>query len=275
MRKGFTLIELLVVITILAILAGAALPFVQNYVEESRQAKAKSDLDEIARALVVYESREGEYNKSTVEDLTGRYLDRSPIDPWGVPYIVATESGIVYSLGPDRKDSDGDPSTEEYGYDNIEVSYLPPLALVSVKWIDKNKSGAVDTQNVQDEVHLTFSRKLGEAYEVGGSLTADLAKLYKAIEIANNPDDPEDFQVSDSLASGTPFDTTAGCARIVGNGKIIVIPLSKTYDTNGKGQFVAGRDRLRIKDSHNLIVDCASPTPNFCISGQGVKILPQ
>lgn len=273
MRKGFTLIELLVVITILAILAGAALPFVQNYVDESRQAKAKSDLDEIARALVVYESREGEYNKSTVEDLTGRYLDRSPIDPWGVPYIVATESGIVYSLGPDRKDaSDG----EEFVYDNIEVSYLPPLALVSVKWIDKNKSGAVDTQNVQDELHLTFSRKLGKAYPgLSASLTADPDTLFDAIQIANNPDDPEEFTTVTALASGPLFDNGTDKCRIVGNDKIIVLSLSTAYDGTGKGHFVAGRDRLRIKDSHNLIVDNASPTPNFCISGQGVKILPQ
>lgn len=268
MRKGFTLIELLVVITILAILAGAALPFVQNYVEESRQAKAKSDLDEIARALVVYESREGEYNKTTVEDLTGRYLDRSPIDPWGVPYVVATESGIVYSLGPDRKDSDGDPSTEEYGYDNIEVSYLPPLALVSVKWIDKNKSGAVDTQNVADEIHLTFSRKLGKSAQTGASLTADITNLLKYIMIANDPDNAESFVELTGIASDTNI-------RMVGNDKIIVMPLSNTYNGTGKNHFVAGRDSIAVAPNHGLIIDRALPQPNYCIASQAVRILPQ
>ncbi|HPT47515.1 MAG TPA: prepilin-type N-terminal cleavage/methylation domain-containing protein, partial [Candidatus Rifleibacterium sp.] len=58
-RAGFTLIELLVVITILAILVGAALPYVQNYVAESRLSKAKSDLEEIKKALAIYETREG------------------------------------------------------------------------------------------------------------------------------------------------------------------------------------------------------------------------
>jgi general secretion pathway protein G len=96
-RKGFTLIELLVVITILAILAGAALPYVQNYVAESRIAKAKTDLEEVARALAVYETREGEYVKGNVSDLTGRYLNKAPIDPWGKPYLVATASGLVIS----------------------------------------------------------------------------------------------------------------------------------------------------------------------------------
>ena len=261
MRKGFTLIELLVVITILAILAGAALPFVQNYVEESRQAKAKSDLDEIARALVVYESREGEYNKSTVEDLTGRYLDRSPIDPWGVPYIVATESGIVYSMGPDRKGAD---DGEEFTYDNIEVSYLPPLALVSVKWIDKNKSGAVDTQNVADELHLTFSRKLGDS----ASLTADIPNLLKYIMIANDPDNAENYVELTGIASETNI-------KMVGNDKIIVMPLSNTYNGTGKNHFVAGRDSLAVAPDHGLIVDRAQPQPNFCIASQAVRILPQ
>ncbi len=271
MRKGFTLIELLVVITIIAILAGAALPFVQNYVAESRIAKAKSDLDEISRALVVYESREGDYNKPDVSDLTGRYLDRSPIDPWGVPYIVATASGIVYSCGPDRKDADpADPTTEQYSYDNIEVSYVPPLALVGVKWVDKNKSGAVDTQNVADEIHLTFSRKLAESAKTPtASLSNDVGNLFDALMISNDPDNPDQYEKFSTagIASNTSL-------RIVGNDKIIVIPLSNTFDGTGKNQFVAGRDKIAIAVDHGTIVDRATP-PNFCIASQGVVILAQ
>lgn len=274
MRKAFTLIELLVVITILAILAGAALPFVQNYVEESRQAKAKSDLDEIARALVVYESREGDYNKRTVEDLTGRYLDRSPIDPWGVPYVVATESGIVYSLGPDRKDYDPlDVTTEQYSYDNIEVSYLPPLALVSVKWIDKNKSGAVDTQNVQDEIHLQFSRRL--AVVSGKELVdpANLGDLLDNVLIYRDPDNPTTSEPLRQIVSDTEPK-----ARIVNASRTIVLPLSKTptpHAVNGVKYFVAGQDSLMIKADHALIKDNSSPLQNDCISDQAVKVLPQ
>ncbi len=253
MRKGFTLIELLVVITILAILAGAALPFVQNYVAESRIAKAKSDLDEISRALVIYESREGDYNKKTVEDLTGRYLDRSPIDPWGVPYIVATESGIVFSKGPDRK---GAEEGEEFVYDNIEVSYVPPLALVSVKWVDKNKSGAVDTQNVYDELHLSFSRKLGT-----DTVNTSVLDISGKIGFYN-----PDGEVATYLSDITE---PASAPRVVGNGKILV------YAITEDNCFVAGQDKLVVLDGHGIIKDCASPTPNLCIASQAVVILAQ
>ena len=270
MKKGFTLIELLVVITIIAILAGAALPYVQNYVSESRQAKAKSDLDEIARALVIYESREGDYNKKTVEDLTGRYLDRSPIDPWGVPYVVATESGIVYSLGPDRKDSD---SGDEYAFDNIEVSYVPPLALVSVKWVDKNKSGAVDIQNVQDELHLTFSRKIASVGGVEIATGSNLGQLLGKIEIFRDPADPDTGETLDKIVQ-----TDEPNARIVGASKTIVLPLSKTPTPNavtGLDYFVAGQDKIAISDGHDFIKDNSSPEQNACISNQKVVILAQ
>ncbi len=248
LRRGFTLIELLVVITILAILAGAALPYVQNYVAESRLAKAKTDLEEIARALAIYETREGEYAKGTVADLTGRYLNKSPIDPWGSEYIVSSENGIVYSKGPDRKDT-----TTDDKYDNINVPYQPPLALVNVKWVDKNQSGAVDVQNVSDELHLTFSRKLGVP-------ATALANFGQKIFLNG----------TQYLSSGlgavvgvTPYGPT-----LVGSSKVLV------YKVAASPVFTVGQDYLIVTDSHSVIYDVASPV-NYCLSSQKVFILPQ
>ncbi len=251
-RKGFTLIELLVVITILAILAGAALPYVQNYVAESRIAKAKTDLEEIARALAVYETREGEYAKDTVADLTGRYLNKSPIDPWGSEYKVSVDNGTVYSKGPDRKDTS---DAEQYGYDNIVVPYQPPLALVSVKWVDKNQSGAVDTQNVSDELHLTFSRKLGVT-------SAELADF--GPEIYLNGVTP--IHDADAAAVvGLPADYAP---ILVGSSKVLV------YKVNAAPAFTPGGDYLVVTDGHGVIFDNADPS-NYCIGNQKAYILPQ
>jgi hypothetical protein len=122
-----------------------------------RVAKAKTDLEEIARAVAVYETREGEYLASDVSQLTGRYLNKAPIDPWGKPYAVATVSGTVYSGGPDR-----DYASEE---DNIQAPYQPPLALVQVKWVDRNNSGRVDGRNASDQVQLVFSRRVSNSLD--------------------------------------------------------------------------------------------------------------
>ncbi|HNV71560.1 MAG TPA: prepilin-type N-terminal cleavage/methylation domain-containing protein, partial [Candidatus Ozemobacteraceae bacterium] len=59
-RKGVTLIELLIVVTILSILAGAAIPYVQDYVEDSRIGRARADIDEIRNALARYEVERGQ-----------------------------------------------------------------------------------------------------------------------------------------------------------------------------------------------------------------------
>lgn len=50
-KKGFTLIELLIVITIIAILAGAAVPYYNDYVVESRRSVLKSNLATIRKAI--------------------------------------------------------------------------------------------------------------------------------------------------------------------------------------------------------------------------------
>jgi prepilin-type N-terminal cleavage/methylation domain-containing protein len=59
LRKGFTLIELLIVITIIAILAGAAVPYVQDYIEDARLSKARADLGELRNAIIRWETENG------------------------------------------------------------------------------------------------------------------------------------------------------------------------------------------------------------------------
>ena len=247
LRKGFTLIELLVVITILAILAGAALPYVQSYVEESRIAKAKTDLEEISRAIAVYETREGEYSKGDVSDLTGRYLNKAPIDPWGKPYVIATDSGMVISGGPDRKTGTG------FDEDNITSPYQPPLALVQVKWLDRNQSGAVDTQNTPDQVQLYFSRKL--AVDVTAAAIASMSRsgdLDKVFRLSTGKKMNVQF-----LATGSVLDSQQ------------IVVLTVATDTNA---FVPGSDTITVVSTETYLLDLAN---NKSLSDQAVRILPQ
>ncbi len=251
-KNGFTLIELLVVITILAILAGAALPFVQNYVNESRISKAKSDLDEIARALMVYETREGPYNSTKIDQVVGRYLNNSPVDPWGVAYIVSTHTGIVYSCGPDRIADN---------YDDISANYQAPLALVSVKWVDANSTGAVDTQNRPDYLMLQFSRAVS-ATNSAAVQTPDAA--YKYFKLSS----------TDSVNLTSAFDWSN--FKLDKSGTLITLPLA----TGVVDAFTAGSDTLTIvsvsNDSglHDMASSTFNPTGNACMASQPVVIMP-
>ena len=219
----------------------------QNYVEEARIAKAKTDLEEISRAIAVYETREGDYSKTDVSDLTGRYLNKAPIDPWGKSYVVATDSGTVYSSGPDRTSA-----AAADKLDDISVPYQPPLALVSVKWVDRNQSGAVDTQNVPDQIQMTFSRILG-------NVVADVSGA--------GVDGYFNVKIDGADTAFTAcFDDTAANVSIVG-GRTLV------YNVEAGGTaFTPGRDTVNIINAHGTIVDKAG---TLCLSDQDVKMLPQ
>ena len=238
-KPGFTLIELLVVITILAILAGAAIPYVQNYVRESRVSKAKSDLEEIKKALAIYETREGVYNADDLSQLTGRYLNKSPIDPWGRSYIVATAAGVVFSAGPDRTPAN---------IDDISVNYQPPLALVNVKWVDANQSGAVDTQNTPDYLQFVFSRKVDSACDA----------------VANPATAHNYFAWTSASAIDTSLDWTSLALEPAGTFMTINV-------ANGAVDvFGSGSDTIRVSDGAGILD--ISPSPNRCITDQNVVI---
>lgn len=238
---GFTLIELLIVIAIIAILAGSALPYVQSYILESKISKAKADLEEIGKAIAIYESREKAYTAPDVSLLTGRYLNRSPIDPWGRLYCVATHAGTVYSSGPDQN-----PATQE---DNLFYMYQPLLALVRVKWVDANQTGKVDVENVPDYLQLAFSRIIND--QAAGADVKDAMNF--------------SFSSLSDDAAATAFawsDVATGP-----DGKSLIIPVATTT----ANIFTPGSDTITVKEN-NKIFDTSIFQLNRCISSQPVII---
>lgn len=90
-KRGFTLIELLVVIAIIGILATFIVASFNNAQAKSRDARRKSDLDALKKALELYKSDTagGSYypNVITVANLvTAGYIRQMPADPRGATF---------------------------------------------------------------------------------------------------------------------------------------------------------------------------------------------
>lgn len=142
-RQGFTLIELLIVVTIIAILAGAAVPYVQDYVDQARTSRAKADIDEIKRALMLYEVQYGQYDKSDIASLVGPFLTRNLPDPWGNAYVVDDNKSTVYSHGPD-----GVSVTTLEQADDVSAEYRPRMAVTRVNFVDIDGDGVPSANDI-------------------------------------------------------------------------------------------------------------------------------
>ncbi len=71
-KKGFSLVELLVVVLILGCILIIAVNYYMEYIDTARMAKARQDIDEIVKAIRLYNINEGERFK--VEELSPRNL---------------------------------------------------------------------------------------------------------------------------------------------------------------------------------------------------------
>lgn len=232
MKKGFTLIELLIVITILAILAGAAVPYVQDYVEDARIAKCREDLGELRNAIMRYEVERGklfdpandgvganpaERLKNWQQMLVGPFLTQALTDPWGRPYYFSNASSMVFSGA-----EDGDKDTNI-----ISVDVRPAMAPTRAWWYDIDRNGSV-TEN--DYVDIKFTRPIGKADLTGLAIAA--TNSYRIMTAA-------DGAIKDD------FDTTHPKGQnwlriVVGNnpgtdfmaGSLIVATQSKFFDAS-------------------------------------------
>lgn len=105
-RGGFTLIELLVVTVILGVLAAIGLITFQTSQMKSRDAKRKSDLEQVQRALEMYVNDYGNYPTSA----GGKIVVGSALD-WGTSEFKDSKETIYMKQLP--KDPTGNP---EYCY---------------------------------------------------------------------------------------------------------------------------------------------------------------
>lgn len=105
-EKAFTLIEILVVITVIGVLFGTVVISYSSLTRSSRDAKRKSDLEQIRSALELYRSNDAlaEYpvssNCTNLASLITTYLPNFPSDPKASVYSYGClSSSSDYTIG--------------------------------------------------------------------------------------------------------------------------------------------------------------------------------
>jgi general secretion pathway protein G len=126
-QAGYTLMEIMLVVAIIAVLAGGVIIKMTGILDVTKIQRSEQDIANIYSALKLYEARnnqmpdQGQGLDALVNPPTTgtppsnwvKLMDGLPIDPWNTPYQYRNPgkrdpSGVdVYSLGPSRKEGDG------------------------------------------------------------------------------------------------------------------------------------------------------------------------
>lgn len=110
--KGFTLIELLIVMAIMATLATIGFIKYQGFIEQTKEKKAISDINEIANLIELFYEANGQYPASLGELGSGTF-----VDPWGHPYQYVNISD------DDKKNADKQQSRRDRNQKPINTYY--------------------------------------------------------------------------------------------------------------------------------------------------------
>jgi len=127
-EAAYTLFEIMLVLGIIAVLVGSAIYLLVGNVDVARVQRVDSDKQAITTQLKTYEMMnytfptteqgiEALVKRPATEPVPKRWtqlLQSVPLDPWGTPYVYvypgkSNPKGFdLYSLGPDRRESEDD-----------------------------------------------------------------------------------------------------------------------------------------------------------------------
>ena len=94
-KEGFTLVELLVVMAIIAILSSAVIAYLSSTRAKGRDARRLSDINEISKALALYESNHQQYPLAATQ-VTLSSTDAVSIALEGDGVITNTPTDPIY-----------------------------------------------------------------------------------------------------------------------------------------------------------------------------------
>jgi general secretion pathway protein G len=124
---GYTLMEIMLVLAIISVLVGAGIYYLTGSLDVAKEQRVDADIQTITTQLRTYEMQ-NLFLPSTAQGLEAlvrrpssepqpkrwRQLMKKVVDPWGTVYqyknpgVKNPDSFDVYSLGPDRVESDDD-----------------------------------------------------------------------------------------------------------------------------------------------------------------------
>ncbi|PLX15993.1 MAG: hypothetical protein C0601_11570 [Candidatus Muiribacterium halophilum] len=159
-KKGFSLVELMIVVAIIGILVAALLPQLSDMIEKAKASTTRQSMKAMVDAITRYNATESQ-EISNLNWLVPKYLKEIKPDPWGSPYVLLPDDGVIISYGPDRQyNSDiSSPAANLVNRDNIEVYYKPKLRITEAKVsIDRDGNSRL---NNGDRFTIFFTKPAG------------------------------------------------------------------------------------------------------------------
>lgn len=226
-RSGFTLLELLVVVGILAALVALALPFYQDYVNQSKLTAAEADLQTFKKALAMYDQMESKlFSGTDLTKLIGKYLQDyrtftgqvNPVDPWGNDYVIIPQEGVVMSKGPDGA---AQTTARIVQGDDLIATWKPPFFVAGARGVNQNTIEVSFSRKINDSTGVTSIAFAPTATNALGNMTVS-AKLVQKVS-----DTVYRISLDTSMVKGRKYNVTVS-QRVSQDGK-------SSYDANPDG----------------------------------------